>query len=347
MISLRYLNQPAIRQYNRNLFQYSYLPVRLTCRRNASSKSYFFQSKPLKTRLQIFLGTTSFAAFFGILGKTKAANAEDLHWMTEPLSGFKAVTEDSLEMRLKMEKLCMDLQYRLCKELEKFEDGTKFKIDRWTRKEGGGGISCVLQEGETFEKAGVNISVVHGTLPAPAVKQMRSRGKQLPDVNNLPFYAVGISCVVHPINPMVPTVHFNYRYFEVSDGKGGVLWWFGGGTDLTPTYLNEEDAVHFHKTLKDACDTINPSYYPKYKKWCDDYFNLTHRGERRGIGGIFFDDLDSKTKDSCFSFVQSCASSVIPSYLPIVEKHRKDSYTQKQKDWQQLRRGRYVIFYCI
>ena len=343
MNSLRLLNQSMRRCYSQNIFRSPSHFVRSSRRRNLSTRSHFSQTKH-NSRFRLFkatVGATSFAAFFGILGK-KVINPEDFHWMTEPVSGFQALDGNNVDMRLKMEKLCMDLQYKLCKELERFEDGTKFKIDRWTRTEGGGGISCVLQDGEAFEKAGVNISVVHGTLPPQAVQQMRSRGKQLPEAKKLPFFAVGISCVIHPVNPMVPTVHFNYRYFEVNDGSGDMRWWFGGGTDLTPSYLNEDDATHFHKTLKGACDAVGPSYYPEYKKWCDNYFNLTHRRERRGIGGIFFDDLDSPAQDDCFNFVQSCANSVIPSYIPIVEKHYKDSYTEDQKHWQQLRRGRYA-----
>ena len=293
---------------------------------------------------KVTLGATSFAAFFGILGRKADIDPEELHWMALPVSGHEALDGEEIEMRLKMEKMCMDVQYELCRQLERFEEGgKKFKVDRWTRKEGGGGISCVLQEGEVFEKAGVNISVVHGVLPAPAIKQMRSRGKKLPESDKLPFYAVGISCVIHPNNPMVPTMHFNYRYFEVNDGKGERQWWFGGGTDLTPSYLDEEDASDFHETLKKTCDPHNEAYYPRFKKWCDDYFNLTHRGERRGVGGIFFDDLDTPSQDACFQFVESCAHSVIPSYVPIVEKHFRDSYTEEQKHWQQLRRGRWGV----
>ncbi|CAH2002922.1 unnamed protein product [Acanthoscelides obtectus] len=144
---------------------------------------------------------------------------------------------------------------------------------------------------------------------------MRSRGKNLSD-GNLPFFAAGISAVIHPSNPLVPTIHFNYRYFEVEDGKE-TQWWFGGGTDLTPYYLNSADAVHFHRTLKDACDKHDNSYYPRFKKWCDDYFNIPHRGERRGVGGIFFDDLDSPNQTACFEFVKDCANAVIPSYIPL------------------------------
>jgi coproporphyrinogen III oxidase len=268
--------------------------------------------------------------------------------MAEPVSGFSVMDGELSEMRLRMEKMCLDLQFKFCKALEKFESegagadpAVTFKVDRWTRREGGGGISCVLQDGKRFEKAGVNISVVHGKLPPQAVRQMRSRGKDLPEDKELPFYAVGVSSVIHPVNPLIPTVHFNYRYFEVDVGNGKTLWWFGGGTDLTPYYLNEEDAVHFHQSLKTACDKSDPSYYPKFKKWCDDYFNVSHRGERRGIGGIFFDDLDTKPQMECFKFVSDCADSVLPSYIPLIEKHYKKIYTSKQVEWQQLRRGRY------
>lgn len=291
----------------------------------------------------------SIGAFFGILGK-KQQDPEEHGWMAEPISGFVSMEGEVSEMRLRMEKMCMNLQYKLCKNLEKLEheveenkggSGVKrFRVDRWTRKEGGGGISCILQDGKTFEKAGINISVVHGTLPPPAIKQMRSRGKELPLDRDLPFYAVGISCVVHPVNPMVPTVHFNYRYFEVDAGKGKKLWWFGGGTDLTPYYLSKEDAVHFHSHLKEACDKSDASYYPKFKKWCDNYFNVSHRGERRGIGGIFFDDIDAPSQEECFKFVLNCADSVIPSFVPLVEKHYREPYTKEQVEWQQLRRGR-------
>lgn len=293
---------------------------------------------------KVTLGATSFCALFGLLSSKKEPSPEDFQWMAEPLSGIDALKGNLFETRLKMEKMCMDLQHSFCQELEKYEGqgGKKFQVDRWTRKEGGGGITCVLQDGKAFEKAGVNISVVHGNLPPAAVQQMRSRGKSLPENEALPFFAVGISCVVHPVNPMIPTLHFNYRYFEVNAGKknGERLWWFGGGTDLTPYYLDEEDATNFHKCLKDACDSHGSNYYPKYKKWCDDYFTVKHRGECRGIGGIFFDDLDSPSQDECFKFVSSCASSVIPSYIPIVDKHHEEGYTEKQKYWQQLRRGR-------
>ncbi|PVD28601.1 hypothetical protein C0Q70_11194 [Pomacea canaliculata] len=237
-------------------------------------------------------------------------------------------------------------QAEFCKALEEQDGEKKFQVDKWYRKEGGGGITCVLQDGTVFEKAGVNVSVVSGSLPASAAQQMRSRGKKL-EGDDLPFFAAGVSSVIHPKNPHVPTVHFNYRYFEVEDRNGTKHWWFGGGTDLTPYYLDKDDVVHFHKTLKDACDKHGKKYYKEYKKWCDDYFNVAHRGERRGVGGIFFDDLDSPDQETVFQFVKSCADSVIPSYIPIVKKQKYKTYSYDERTWQLLRRGRYVEFNLI
>lgn len=237
------------------------------------------------------------------------------NFMAPPITLITKLSENPNDMKTKMELMIMKVQKEFCSALETEDGCQKFIVDRWERKEGGGGITCVLQDGKVFEKAGVNISVVSGNLPPGAMAQMRSRGKKLGD-GNLPFFAAGISAVIHPVNPMVPTIHFNYRYFEVEDSDGN-QWWFGGGTDLTPYYLNTADAIHFHKTLKDACEKHDKSYYPKYKKWCDDYFNIPHRGERRGVGGIFFDDLDSPNQEACFSFVTDCANSVIPSYIPL------------------------------
>lgn len=236
--------------------------------------------------------------------------------MALPVSSREHLEAHPTDMKTLMELMILKIQSDFCRALEGEESGPqKFLVDKWERKEGGGGITCVLQDGEVFEKAGVNISVVSGHLPPAAVLQMRSRGKQLNE-GKLPFYAAGISAVIHPRNPHIPTIHFNYRYFEVTDGDN-VQWWFGGGTDLTPYYLNNEDAIHFHRTLKEACDKHDRSYYKKYKQWCDDYFNIPHRNERRGIGGIFFDDLDKPSQDKAFAFVSSCAKAVIPSYIPL------------------------------
>ncbi|XP_059615878.1 oxygen-dependent coproporphyrinogen-III oxidase [Phlebotomus argentipes] len=269
------------------------------------------------------------------------------HFMATPVTNVKHLEDNPEDMKIRMELLIMKIQADFCRALEAEEfAGKTFVVDKWERNEGGGGITCVLQDGEVFEKAGVNISVVSGNLPPGAVQQMRSRGKKLSD-GPLPFFAAGVSAVIHPRNPMVPTVHFNYRYFEVTDSSGHKQWWFGGGTDLTPYYLNEEDSVHFHKTLKDACDEHDATYYPRFKKWCDDYFHIPHRKECRGIGGIFFDDLDEPSQSDAFAFVSSCANSVIPSYLPLVRKHKNDSYGDPQRTWQLLRRGRYVEFNLI
>ncbi|XP_066478119.1 oxygen-dependent coproporphyrinogen-III oxidase, mitochondrial [Tiliqua scincoides] len=269
-------------------------------------------------------------------------------FMAPPVSGLRELGERRGEMRSRMELLIMETQSQVCRALAQVDPGAAFTVDRWERKEGGGGISCVLQDGDVFEKAGVNVSVVFGSLSEEAAQQMRSRGKTLKAKNGkLPFCAMGVSSVIHPKNPYVPTVHFNYRYFEIEEADGSKQWWFGGGTDLTPTYLNKEDAIHFHKTLKDACDKHNPELYPKFKKWCDDYFYIKHRGERRGIGGIFFDDLDSPSKEEVFQFVQSCAKAIVPCYIPIVKKHCHDMFTPKEKLWQQIRRGRYVEFNLV
>ncbi|XP_034829139.1 oxygen-dependent coproporphyrinogen-III oxidase isoform X1 [Maniola hyperantus] len=303
--------------------------------------------------------------------KTKVEAKEIMqlrNYMAEPITPISQLEKNQDDMKTQMEMLIMRIQAEFCRALEKEEDAawedektadeydydndiflpspeSKFKVDRWIRKEGGGGITCVLQDGRVFEKAGVNISVVSGKLPPAAVQQMKSRGKNF-ESKELPFFAAGVSAVIHPRNPMVPTIHFNYRYFEVKD-KNEVHWWFGGGTDLTPYYLNEEDAIHFHMTLKHACDAHNDSYYAKFKKWCDDYFHITHRGERRGVGGIFFDDVDYPDQQRAFEFVTSCAEAVIPSYLPIVQKHKDDAYGYHERQWQLLRRGRYVEFNLI
>ena len=253
-------------------------------------------------------------------------------------------------MRLRMEALIKSEQEKIVQELEKI-DGKRFRIDRWNRPAGGGGISCVLQDGTVFEKAGVNISVVYGTLPRAGIAKMRVNHKALdPDVESLEFFAAGLSLVLHPHNPNAPTVHFNYRYFETVNADGtSNAWWYGGGTDLTPSYLFDEDAIHFHKTIKSVCDAHDRSYYPRFKKWCDEYFHVTHRGEARGIGGIFFDDLDETEKDQeqLFAFVQDCLQAFLPSYLPVVMRRKDMAFGEKEKLWQQVRRGRYVEFNLV
>ncbi|KAK6641614.1 hypothetical protein RUM44_013329 [Polyplax serrata] len=264
----------------------------------------------------------------------------------EPITDIQTLEQNKdHDLKAMVELLILKVQKEFCDAIENEEDSkdVKFKVDRWQRQQGGGGITCVLQEGTVFEKAAVNISVVHGNLPEGAIAQMRARGKV---IKNLPvrFFAAGISSVIHPRNPMVPTVHFNYRYFEIRESDGAAHWWFGGGTDLTPYYVNEKDFTHFHNTLKEACDEHDKAYYPTFKKWCDDYFHIKHRNESRGIGGIFFDDLDGPSKEEAFNFVKSCANAVIPSYIPIVKRHKDDAYSYAERQWQLLRRGRYVEF---
>lgn len=268
-------------------------------------------------------------------------------FMAEPVTGVETLEKTQNDIKTKMELLILRIQADICKALEEVDGEEKFTVERWQRAEGGGGITCVMQDSNVWEKAGVNISVVNGTLPAAAASQMRVRHKELSE-GKLKFFAAGISSVLHPRNPKIPTLHFNYRYFEVTDAETGKKhWWFGGGTDLTPFFLDKEDIIHFHTTLKESCDVHDKEYYKRFKKWCDDYFFITHRGERRGVGGIFFDDLDTPDQDQIFKFVTSCAESVIPSYLPIVKKHKNDGYTYSDRQWQLLRRGRYVEFNLV
>ncbi|KAI9137523.1 Coproporphyrinogen III oxidase [Paraphysoderma sedebokerense] len=262
------------------------------------------------------------------------------------------LADTKVPMRDRMAHFVHQLQNEITSKISEI-DGTPFHVDSWTRPQGGTGVSCVLQGGKVFEKAGVNVSVVHGDLPPSAVQQMRARGrdfKGLEEHGSVPFFAAGISIVVHPWNPMVPTVHLNYRYFEVQNPENpdeAVTWWFGGGSDLTPSFVFEEDAVHFHQTLKTACDKHDHSYYPRFKKWCDDYFYIPHRQECRGVGGIFFDDLDDRSPEEIFKFAQDCGKAFLPSYVPIILKRKDLPYTEDQKIWQQIRRGRYVEFNLV
>ncbi|KAK7107170.1 oxygen-dependent coproporphyrinogen-III oxidase-like [Littorina saxatilis] len=309
------------------------------------------QVKPHRIKLVTSLlgfggGVFSLSLFKSSPEEEESLQAQASKWMCEPLTSLDHLQKNSSDMKCRMEVLIMRIQADFCRALEELDGEKKFVVDKWHRKEGGGGITCVLQDGTTFEKAGVNISVVQGMLPPSAVQQMRARGKKL-EGENLPFFAAGVSSVIHPKNPHIPTVHFNYRYFEVTERDGTKQWWFGGGTDLTPYYLDKEDVVSFHKALKTACDKHGKNYYPEYKKWCDDYFYIKHRGESRGVGGIFFDDLDAPNQDKVFQFVKSCADAVIPSYIPIVKKNRNKPYSYAERTWQLLRRGRYVEFNLI
>ncbi len=236
-----------------------------------------------------------------------------------------------------------DLQDEICGAIEKIDGQAKFVEDHWERPGGGGGRSRVLSEGAVFEKGGVSTSVVHGQLPDSLKQQMKIEGDS--------FFACGVSLVIHPRNPMVPTVHANYRYFEMYNKAGEKTdCWFGGGTDLTPYYLFNEDAIHFHSTQKTAADKHGAELYPKYKEQCDSYFRNHHRDESRGIGGTFFDYLkatDKRSSADWFAFVKDMGKSFLPSYLPIVEKRMHLTYTEQQRYWQEIRRGRYVEFNLV
>ncbi len=237
-----------------------------------------------------------------------------------------------------------ELQNSICSGLEELEPETKFRSDFWERDGGGGGHTRVVSDGKVWEKGGVNISEVHGELP----ELIRQRF----NVAQGWFHAAGISLVIHPRNPFVPTVHANYRYFELYDEKNGepVDAWFGGGADLTPYYLFDEDARHFHQTHKNACDKISEQLYPKYKQDCDSYFFNAHRGEARGIGGIFYDyhrtDKNFSLND-WFDLAQSCGNAFLDAYLPIAKNRMDTIYQDAHRYWQEIRRGRYVEFNLI
>lgn len=236
-----------------------------------------------------------------------------------------------------------NLQNQITSTLEKLDGKAKFREDIWERPEGGGGKTRVIENGEVFEKGGVNISEVFGKLPDSMQNYF--------GVKDADFFACGLSLVLHPKNPRVPTVHANWRYFEMYDDQGNLVdSWFGGGQDLTPFYLFEEDAQHFHQICKMACDKHNPDFYTIYKKRCDEYFWNAHRNEARGIGGLFFDYL-KKTEDMSmkdwYNFVTEIGNSFLECYVPIVEKRKNLSYTQENRNWQEIRRGRYVEFNLV
>lgn len=248
-------------------------------------------------------------------------------------------------MRQKMQDMVYGVQDEICHALMEI-DGGIFREDAWERPGGGGGRSRVIQDSDVFEKAGVNVSVVHGTL-SPAAASKMGGGQALSPDADLAFFATGVSLVLHPHNPFAPTVHANYRYFERGSGETPAAWWFGGGADLTPSYLFEEDATHFHQIHKDACDAHDEAYYPRFKKWCDDYFYIKHRNESRGVGGIFFDDLNDRDPEAIFAFVSDCAHAFLPSYLPILDRRMDHPYDDEHKRWQRIRRGRYVEFNLV
>ena len=237
-----------------------------------------------------------------------------------------------------------NLQDQICAALEQVDGKALFTEDAWERAEGGGGKTRVIENGNVFEKGGVNTSIVFGDV----TDAMRTQLK----INGSSWFACGLSLVIHPSNPFVPTVHCNYRMFELYDEQGAVMdRWFGGGTDITPYYLFNEDAIHFHQTYKDVCDKFDPAFYPEFKKECDNYFVNHHRGEeRRGIGGIFYDHqrpTEKKDIHSWMNFGKACGDAFIIAYIPIVEKRKGIAFTEVNKHWQEIRRGRYVEFNLV
>lgn len=235
----------------------------------------------------------------------------------------------------------LQLQQKITDALLQIDDQLELVEDEWQRNEGGGGRSRVLRNGRIFEQGGINFSHVHGsTLPASATAQR-------PELAGRSFQALGDSLVIHPMNPYVPTTHMNVRFFMAEKAGANPVWWFGGGFDLTPCYGFEDDARHWHRMASKACEKFGADVYAHYKRWCDDYFYIRHRQEPRGIGGLFFDDLNEWGYDKCFEFIQSIGDHFLPAYGPIVERRKDTPYTDKQKQFQLYRRGRYVEFNLV
>ncbi len=242
---------------------------------------------------------------------------------------------------LRVKDYLLALQDRICTALEQQDGNKKFREEAWTRVEGGGGRTRVLADGALFEQAGVNFSHVHGaTLPVSA-------SAQRPELAGRSFQALGVSLVIHPRNPFVPTSHANVRFFLAEKPGAEPVWWFGGGFDLTPYYGFDEDCVHWHRSAKRACDAFGADYYARFKKWCDEYFFLKHRGEPRGIGGLFFDDFNEGGFEHAFGFMQSVGDHYLAAYLPIIERRRDSVYGERERDFQLYRRGRYVEFNLV
>lgn len=234
-----------------------------------------------------------------------------------------------------------NLQQSLCNTLSALDGKATFDSDPWTREEGGGGITRTLANGNVFEKAGVGFSEVSGTALPPSASAAR------PELTGRSWHAMGVSLVLHPNNPHVPTTHANVRFFRADKPDEESVWWFGGGIDLTPYYGYNEDCQHWHQTAAKACEPFGESLYPEYKAWCDKYFFIKHRNETRGIGGVFFDDVTTGGFQSAFAFMQSIGNCFLPAYVPIVEKRKNTPFTAQQKQFQLYRRGRYVEFNLV
>lgn len=241
----------------------------------------------------------------------------------------------------RVKEFFLSLQDTICRSLENIDQKATFQQDNWERKEGGGGRTRVLTNGALFEQAGVNFSHVYGdTLPKSATAHR-------PELAGRRFQAMGVSLVIHPFNPYIPTSHANVRFFIAEKDGEDPVWWFGGGFDLTPYYGFEEDVIHWHKVAKSVCTPFSEDYYPRYKKWCDDYFYIKHRNEPRGVGGLFFDDLNTPDFDHCFEFVQHVGLGYLDAYLPIVEKRKSIPWGERERQFQLYRRGRYVEFNLV
>jgi coproporphyrinogen III oxidase len=233
------------------------------------------------------------------------------------------------------------LQDRICEAMAHADGEGAFREDSWVREEGGGGRSRVLAEGRVFEQAGINFSHVTGRHLPPSATAHR------PELAGRRFQATGVSLVIHPRNPHVPTSHANVRFFMAEKAGADPIWWFGGGFDLTPYYGQDEDCVHWHRVARDACEPFGADVYPRYKRWCDEYFFIRHRNEPRGIGGLFFDDLNEWGFERSFAFMQSVGDHYLEAYLPIVERRRDTPYCDRERDFQLYRRGRYVEFNLV
>jgi coproporphyrinogen III oxidase len=239
-----------------------------------------------------------------------------------------------------VKRYLMELQDRITAAVEK-TDSVKFRRDAWDRPEGGGGESRVLSDGAVFERAGVSVSHVFGASMPPSASSLR------PEIAGAPFEALGLSLVFHPRNPHAPTTHCNVRFFVARPVAGPEVWWFGGGFDLTPYYAYDEDVLHWHRTARDACQPFGADTYEKYKNWCDRYFFLPHRNETRGVGGLFFDDLNAGGFENCFAFQRSIGDHFLPAYTPILERRKDQPYGDRERQFQLYRRGRYVEFNLV
>ncbi len=250
-------------------------------------------------------------------------------------------TPGNIPDKLAVKAYLLDLQERICAALAEEDGGGKFIEDSWVRAEGGGGRSRVLTEGAVIEKGGVNFSHVHGTqMPASATAHR-------PELAGRAFEAMGVSLVIHPHNPYVPTSHANVRFFIAEKDGAEPVWWFGGGYDLTPYYGNEEDCRHWHRTAQQACVPFGEEVYPRFKQWCDDYFFLKHRNEARGIGGLFFDDYNAGGFEQSFALMRAVGDSYLPAYQPIMAQRKNQAYGERERHFQLYRRGRYVEFNLV